>query len=56
MKLKLLFTFLLLIVLQTIALGQSCNVVKGEDFMEYGSGFIIVKFALSESKCPFTEI
>jgi hypothetical protein len=56
MKLRLLFTFLLLIVLQTIAFGESFNVVKGEDFMDYVSGFIAVKFALSESKCPFTEI
>ncbi|PJJ09955.1 hypothetical protein CLU83_3338 [Flavobacterium sp. 1] len=42
MKLKLLFTFLLLILLQTSGFGQSgCNVVKGGDFTGNASGWTL---------------
>ncbi len=57
MKLKLLFTFLLLIFLQTIGFGRSgCNVVRRDDFTGCASSFIAEKFTLNESKDAFIEI
>lgn len=57
MRLKLLFTFLLLTLLQTIGFGRSdCNFVRRDDFTGCASSFIAEKFALNESKSAFIEI